>query len=138
MSPPLTPRFLGFSTTAALLCAALLVACERREPPGARAEPSRPRIVGSGEGFAAGPKPATSAGGKAPVPGSIDDNLPFEPTGLRIASIAWRTWIYTDTGPKRSRYGYLRAGRVVDARGPAIVNDGCEGGWYRINPRGFV
>ncbi len=55
-----------------------------------------------------------------------------------MASIAWRTWIYTDTGPKRTRLGYLRAGAVMDARGPLIKNDGCEGGWLRINPRGFV
>jgi lipoprotein-anchoring transpeptidase ErfK/SrfK len=138
MSTPLTLRFLGIPTTAALLLAFSVSGCERREPPGASAEPSRARIVGSGEPFAAGPRPSPSAGGKAPVPGSLDDNLPFEPTGVRIASIAWRTWIYTDTGPQRTRYGYLRAGRVVDARGPAIVNEGCEGGWYRINPRGFV
>jgi hypothetical protein len=32
----------------------------------------------------------------------------------------------------------LRAGAVLPARGPAIQNSGCEGGWYRINPRGFV
>ena len=71
-------------------------------------------------------------------PGTRSDNLPFEPTGERIASIAWRTWVYTDVGPERTRYGYLRAGSVVGARGPAIVNSGCAGGWYRINPRGFV
>ncbi len=70
--------------------------------------------------------------------GTMDDNLPFEPTETKLASIAWRTWIYTDTGPKRTRLGYLRAGQVVDARGPEIVNDGCAGGWWRINPRGFV
>lgn len=70
--------------------------------------------------------------------GTVDDNLPFSPTGQKVASIAWRTWIYTDTGPKRTRLGYLRAGAIVDARGPAIKNEGCAAGWYRINPRGFV
>ena len=73
-----------------------------------------------------------------PAPGSADDNLPFTPDGTRIASVAWRTWIYTDVGKQRTRYGYLRVGALVDARGPAIVNDGCDGGWYRVNPRGFV
>lgn len=75
------------------------------------------------------------------VTGTIADNLPFMTTsdGLeKLASIAWRTWIYTDTGPARTRYGYLRAGSVVPARGPKLVNAGCEGGWLRINPRGFV
>lgn len=70
--------------------------------------------------------------------GTIHDDAPFEPTGERLVSTAVRTWIYTDTGPSRTRLGYLRAGAVVDARGPAILNDGCRGGWYRINPRGFV
>ncbi|MCH2110025.1 MAG: L,D-transpeptidase [Polyangiaceae bacterium] len=70
--------------------------------------------------------------------GSIDDNLPFNPEGLEIGSIAWRTWIYTDTGPQRTRLGFLRAGAVVAARGPKIVNAGCQGGWLRINPRGFI
>jgi hypothetical protein len=73
-----------------------------------------------------------------PAPGSVDDNLPFEPSTTRVASVAWRTWIYTDVGKQRTRYGYLRVGALVDARGPAIVNDGCQGGWYRVNPRGFV
>jgi hypothetical protein len=79
--------------------------------------------------------PAASAG---PTRGSADDNLPFAPDGTRIASVAWRTWIYTNVGKQRTRYGYLRAGAIVDARGPAIVNEGCDGGWYRVNPRGFV
>jgi lipoprotein-anchoring transpeptidase ErfK/SrfK len=66
------------------------------------------------------------------------DSLPFEATDEKIASVAARTWIYTDTGSKRTRYGYLRAGAIVPRRGPAIKNAGCEGGWYRVNPRGFV
>lgn len=113
-----------------------VAACgELRDPPGASPNPPRSiRVV-------AAPTGAEGAGGPgAPgfEPGSSGDALPFTPSGLRIASIAWRTWIYTDTGAARTRFGYLRAGAVVDARGPAIVNDGCAGGWYRINPRGFV
>jgi hypothetical protein len=80
----------------------------------------------------------TGATRNGPAPGSLDDNLPFSPSGERAASIAWRTWIYTDIGPKRTRYGYLRAGAVVDVRGPPIRNEGCDGGWYRVNPRGFL
>lgn len=70
--------------------------------------------------------------------GTVDDQLPFAPTSEKVASIAWRTWIYSDTGPARTRLGYLRAGQIVDARGPLLVNAGCAGGWLRINPRGFV
>lgn len=92
----------------------------------------------SGEQAAATAAPRRDAVVEPDVIGTVDDSLPFEPTGERLVSIAWRTWVYTDTGPKRGRYGYLRAGAVVDARGPALVNAGCPGGWYRINPRGFV
>ncbi|MEP7050669.1 MAG: L,D-transpeptidase family protein [Pseudomonadota bacterium] len=142
-----------------LFLALLGFACGKRAaPPGAAME-----LGGSATGVSEvgtpTPAPAAAVSGKAarrkgaatavdsapaqapnggPAPGSVDDNLPFTPDGTRIASVAWRTWVYTDTGKQRSRYGYLRAGAVVDARGPAIVNDGCQGGWYRVNPRGFV
>jgi len=113
-----------------------LAACSRQEPPGA-SRPVEPRFAGSSIPSSSG----SARHGPSAAPdelGKIGDDLPFSPTGTRLASIAWRTWVYTDTGPNRGRYGYLRAGSVVDAREPAIVNAGCEGGWHRINPRGFV
>lgn len=120
-----------------LACAAS--ACsERADPPAVtRAKDAWVTVEAS---FAA-EAPLASASGKPEVvakPGSIEDALPFSPSGERAASIAWRSWVYTDVGPKRTRYGYLRAGAVVDVRGPPIHNDGCEGGWYRVNPRGFL
>ncbi len=113
-----------------------LLGCGRTEPPGARPEGSAPAGVVGVAPDPGGEEPRGADGGSV-VPGSIEDNLPFEPTGAKLASIAWRTWIYSDTGPKRTRYGYLRAGTLVDVRLPPIVNEGCDGGWYRINPRGF-
>jgi len=137
-----------------LFLALLGLGCgKRQEPPGGTVDPSARTTVtelradGTVLGLSAGPTAAvalSSAGPSAtsttngPAPGSTDDNLPFTPNGTRVASVAWRTWIYTDVGKQRTRYGYLRVGSIVDARGPAIVNDGCEGGWYRVNPRGFV
>ncbi|HVR21039.1 MAG TPA: L,D-transpeptidase [Polyangiaceae bacterium] len=113
-----------------------VAACARGEPPGADREATRTFAIRAAESTSAMPRVDPS--GAAPVPGSLEDNLPFLPTGQRAASIAWRNWVYTDVGPKRTRYGYLRLGAVVDVRGPPIRNDGCEGGWYRVNPRGFV
>src|SRR5882724_5638108 len=136
-----------------LFLAVLGFGCGKRlEPPGAQPDPSARTTavseVRSREGVtsaSASPSPSPTGGPPGSTaadglkPGSADDNLPFAPDGAtRIASVAWRTWIYTDTGKQRTRYGYLRAGAVVDARAPAIVNDGCAGGWYRVNPRGFV
>jgi hypothetical protein len=89
------------------------------------------------------PQAANGAGATEPnaiavEPGVVSDNMPFLPTGQRAASTAFRTWVYTDTGSNRTRFGYLRVGAVFDIRGPVIKNDGCEEGWVRINPRGFV
>jgi hypothetical protein len=133
----------------ALLALASLAACgNRADPPGAAA--SAGTAVGSGRevgnaNVLSEPSPARPRARPAPAAsaalGGTLDNLPFDDAGpdvVKIGSIAWRTWIYTDTGRDRTRYGYLRAGAVVTARGPKITNDGCDGGWYRVNPRGFV
>ena len=123
----------------ALVATLALVSCSKREAPPAQQRPTHRSQVGE-----AVPEPNTPSEFPQPVAsvtqdlGKTDDSLPFTPTGLKIASTAWRTWVYTDTGPTRTRFGYLRVGAIVDARPPAIKNDGCEQGWYRINPRGFV
>lgn len=123
--------------SAFILLSAWVFGCARGEPPGATRESTGVRAIGS-EAVASGPGPVSHGHLSPDQIGTLADNLPFEPDGTKLASIAWRTWIYSDVGTKRTRYGYLRAGAVVDARGPAIKNDGCAGGWYRINPRGFV
>lgn len=117
--------------------AVLVVSCKSNAPPGADPPPKPSAAVVVTASAEAPPASGAEDRGRAEV-GGPDDSLPFSPTADRIASIAWRTWVYTDTGPKRTRYGYLRAGAVVPRRGPEIRNDGCPGGWYRINPRGFV
>jgi L,D-transpeptidase catalytic domain len=117
----------------ALLSCLGIAACARAEPPGAEPRPKTVTVSA-----AASSEEHQAAATRGLTPGSVEDNLPFSPTGERAASIAWRTWIYTDVGTQRTRYGYLRAGAVVDVRGPAIRNEGCDGGWYRVNPRGFI
>jgi hypothetical protein len=116
-----------------LSCLGLAACWERADPPGAEPHPLSLTVAAA----SAATLP-TRPSARGANPGTIEDNLPFAPSGERAASIAWRTWIYTDVGPQRTRYGYLRAGAVVDVRGPAIKNDGCDGGWYRVNPRGFI
>lgn len=127
-----------------LLC---VCSCQSVDPPAGTASEGVLRIEVQAGGRAEPPHWAASAqnaqyearpDAEREALGSVEDNLPFEPNGEKLGSTAWRTWIYTDTGPGRTRLGYLRAGAVVDRRGPAIRNDGCRGEWYRINPRGFV
>jgi len=125
------------------LCLVGLIGCEAKPPPGADRPPHPTIVVAEAELHRQpGPRPAADqpvavSAGELEL-GSREDALPFEPTGAKLASIAWRTWVYTDVGPRRTRYGYLRAGAIVDRRDPPIYNDGCKDGWYRINPRGFV
>jgi hypothetical protein len=121
----------------------LLPACNPSPPPGDEARGTVSLSVGVGEALASResivePAELGSEAASEGQAGATADNLPFSPTGEKLASLAWQTWIYTDTGPKRTRLGYLRVGAVVDARGPLVKNEGCEGGWLRINPRGFV
>ncbi len=129
----------GASISLGFLLAMPILACSKRQEPPAHLEATKRTQVGelSPTISSVADSQATNDPKMQDV-GQTDDSLPFTPTGLKIASTAWRTWVYTDTGPTRTRFGYLRVGAVVDARAPAIKNEGCDQGWYRINPRGFV
>ena len=48
-----------------------------------------------------------------------------------------RTWIYDAPEPRAHKLGYLRAGAVVARSVASHGTAGCEGGWYRVAPRGF-
>ncbi len=49
-----------------------------------------------------------------------------------------RTWIYDAPKDGARKLGYLRAGAVVDRAEDPAGKDGCEGGWYRVVPRGYA
>lgn len=143
MSPRKTLSLKALSLILAFLATWAAASCRAQEPPsGLELEVPGAAIRAPGEpgfeGLGSERGVSNDSGPSAQNVGQLSDNLPFEPTGEKLGSIAWRAWIYTDTGPQRTRYGYLRAGAVVDRRGPEIKNDGCAEGWYRVNPRGFV
>lgn len=58
--------------------------------------------------------------------------------GDRIASIAVRTWVYQEPDDQATKLGYLRAGAIVERAKESAGNQGCDGGWYRVAPRGYV
>lgn len=111
---------------------------ERRAPPGLMVDAGPRQVIAELEASAIVSAQSNATAGSEPTLGSKDDNMPFVPAGMRAASTAFRTWVYTDAGPNRTRFGYLRVGAIVDVRGPPIKNDGCEEGWLRVNPRGFI
>jgi lipoprotein-anchoring transpeptidase ErfK/SrfK len=48
------------------------------------------------------------------------------------------TLVYEEANPSSKKIGYLRAGSIVDRRGGIAGTNGCPGGWFPIEPRGFV
>ncbi|MRG91729.1 L,D-transpeptidase [Polyangium spumosum] len=57
---------------------------------------------------------------------------------FELASIAKETWIYAEPRWKSRRIGYLRAGAIVTRNEKPRSRAQCEGGWYHIEPRGYV
>ena len=59
-------------------------------------------------------------------------------TGPRLGSIAKETWVRAEPSRHARRIGYLRAGAIVQRGGEPEGFEGCKGGWYKIEPRGYV
>ncbi|WP_437877756.1 L,D-transpeptidase [Sorangium sp. So ce513] len=55
-----------------------------------------------------------------------------------LASIARETWIFAEPRWTARRIGYLRAGAIVARRPKPSGKESCGGGWYRIEPSGYV
>ncbi|WP_437929942.1 L,D-transpeptidase [Sorangium sp. So ce291] len=55
-----------------------------------------------------------------------------------LASIARETWIFAEPRWTSRRIGYLRAGAVVARRPEPSGRASCAGGWFRIEPSGYV
>lgn len=49
-----------------------------------------------------------------------------------------RTWVYQEPREDAQKLGYLRAGAVVSRSREPVGVEGCAGGWYETEPRGFV
>jgi hypothetical protein len=130
----------GLRTSSYTMLVAVSVGCSAKsEPPGvSQSSKGQTVIAATPSASVSDVSGAVREAQGATEPGTVSDNMPFLPTGQRAASTAFRTWVYTDVGPNRGRYGYLRVGAIVDIRGPVIKNNGCEEGWVRINPRGFI
>src|SRR5689334_17004544 len=79
-----------------------------------------------------------------PEPEPEPDPAPEKPTARpperpRLASIAKEAWVYAEPLWKARRIGYLRAGAIAGReRAPVAKNAACPGGWYRIEPKGYV
>jgi hypothetical protein len=64
-----------------------------------------------------------------------------EPTSAapRLTSQGYVTWIWPRAKARGRFIGYVRVGQSVALRSPELVRgEGCAGGFYAIEPRGFV
>ncbi len=93
--------------------------------------------------------PATSASGivavgsaapAAPVVPEIplDDSMKPKDGGPKLGAIAIAALIQAQPDRRSAKVGYLRAGGTVVRGDKPVRIDDCEGGWYAIQPRGFV
>jgi hypothetical protein len=56
----------------------------------------------------------------------------------RVYARALRAWIHERPSPGSKRLGYLRAGGSSATSGTPAGFEGCRGGWYPVEPDGFV
>ncbi|MBM4357415.1 MAG: L,D-transpeptidase [Deltaproteobacteria bacterium] len=117
-------------------------------------EPSSPGVVaavrGGDEarptGTAAPEEPAPTLDLDAPA-GDADDAAaetvdfdheapgPDEPV---LVSTGRETWVFAEPRWESRKLGYLRAGAIVRRRAQVATHRDCRGGWYRVEPRGYV
>jgi len=63
---------------------------------------------------------------------------PRPEAGPRIYARALRAWVHAKPSSTAPRLGYLRAGASSPTTDKAAGFDGCPGGWFPIEPEGFL
>jgi hypothetical protein len=130
----------------AVITAALCAGCEApADPPAPRARASTGHDAGAS---LEAPEPIDGA----ILDGAIDDALdgavseggsaPPDPEAIgqeQVLSTALESSIYEEPRWGSRRLGYLRAGGIIHrAAVPRATSEACPGGWYRVEPRGFL
>jgi hypothetical protein len=67
-----------------------------------------------------------------PAPPPSPDERPV------IVSIGRETWVLSEPRWEGRKLGYLRAGAIVTRDREPVTTRDCRGGWYRVEPRGYV
>lgn len=115
-----------------LLCVTALsgVACRKSADAGASTDANAaPEVSAAG---AAATSAADAAGQAGPPPAEPPSNKPL------LGATSFVTTVYKEPRNTSKKLGYLRVGaRVARAAEPAGT-EGCPGGWYAIEPHGFV
>lgn len=125
----------------ALGAAACSGGCERAPLPAAAEQhaSAAPALVARRP--AVRPAPAPERPALAPAAATADaPDAAVAPSDerLRIYARAFRTWIYSEPRASSERLGYVRGGGALLATSDRVGKAGCAGGWYAVEPRGFV
>jgi L,D-transpeptidase catalytic domain len=129
------------STRSLLSLAFVALGCSKPDPAGggavalsalAPAEASSSEAAQASAPVKAAEAPATTV--------ALDGALHAAPaaSGQRIFARSLRAWIYERSSRSAERLGYFRAGSSLVTRGSRVSGDACSGGWYAVEPRGFV
>lgn len=106
-------------------------------PPLAKVEESAPSTATSVSASLA--KPAPPKLPRVALDGTLrlEPPAPVEP-GPRIFAKALRAWVSATPSGSAPKLGYLRMGASSPTTAKAAGFDGCPGGWFHVEPEGFV
>jgi hypothetical protein len=63
---------------------------------------------------------------------------PPVPGETRLFAKNLRAWVFAAPSPSAAKLGYLRSGASSKTSAKPAGHDGCPGGWFRVEPEGFV
>lgn len=123
------------------ITSAALVACAGSAPP-----PVAERAVPSASAVSVAAPPPTDDVASAPEDAGIAPELAQEPAAPavieprpRLTSLAFVTWIWPHPKAGERFLGVLKLGQSVALRSvETVAGEGCAGGFYAIEPRGYV
>lgn len=68
----------------------------------------------------------------------LDPAMEPKPGGPKLGAIQYTSPIYEKADRRSSKIGYLRAGGLVVRGEKPVAFDDCQGGWYRVLPKGYA
>jgi L,D-transpeptidase catalytic domain len=131
-------RLAGLGVAAGAL---VLVSCPNAQHPAAVAAPC---VSVAASPVAVAPKPvappraAPSSPTPPPAPERADAwRLGVDPAHT-LAALAAVTFVYEKPDWRSTKFGYLRAGAIVQRADKPAGYSACHDGWYRVRPEGYV